>query len=211
MTTDLAVSPEILSAPPRRTALFIREFLRDPLITASLVPSSRTLARAMVPAGQPLGVVVELGPGTGAFTVALQERMPTRHVGIELNTLLAERLAADFPTVEVETAAVDRLERILRGKDLAGRVDHVVSGLPWQAFAGPVGAELVPAIARVLKPGGTFNQFTYSWTRWAAPGRRQHRALRANFGAVEVSRPIWRNLPPATVYTCRRPQQMELR
>jgi len=193
------------SAPPRRTALFIREFLRDPLTTASLVPSSRALSAAMIPADRAPGVVVELGPGTGAFTGALQERAPIRHLGIELNALLAQRLAADFPTVEVETAGVDRLERILRSRDLAGRVDTVVSGLPWQAFAGPVGAELIPSIARILKPEGTFTQFTYSWTRWAPPGRHQHRTLRSNFAAVDVSRPVWRNFPPATVYTCRGP------
>ena len=108
----------------------------------------------MVPADRALGAVVELGPGTGAFTVALQERTPARHLGIELNTLLANRLAADFPMVEVETAPAERLERILDSKDLVGRVDQVVSGLPWQAFAGPVGGELIPAIARVLRPGG---------------------------------------------------------
>jgi phosphatidylethanolamine/phosphatidyl-N-methylethanolamine N-methyltransferase len=203
MTT---ASLDLPVAPPRRTALFIREFLRDPLTTASLVPSSRALAAAMV-ADRALGVVVELGPGTGAFTVALQERTPARHIGIELNTLLAKRLAADFPMVEVETAPVERLERILDSKDLVGRVDQVVSGLPWQAFSGPVGGELIPAITRVLRPGGTFTQFTYSWTRWAVPGRRQHEALRSNFAEVHVSRPIWRNFPPATVYTCRRPLQ----
>ena len=199
----LAVSPA--TAPPRRTVLFVREFLRDPLTTASLVPSSRALSEAMVPIGRPIGVVVELGPGSGAFTALLQERIPTRHLGIELNAVLAQQLAGDFPMVEVETAAADSLERILHSKDLHGRVDRVISGLPWQAFAGPSGAELIPAIARVLAPGGIFTQFTYSWTRWARPGRRQHDALRSNFAAVEVSRPIWRNLPPATIYTCRRP------
>ena len=201
---SLAASPAL--TPPRRTALFLREFVRDPLATASLIPSSRALGAAMVPTDRLLGVVVELGPGTGALTTALQERTPARHLGIELNALLAQRLAADFPMVEVETAAADKLERILERNNLVGKVDHVLSGLPWQAFAGPAGAKLIPAIAQVLRPTGTFTQFTYSWTRWAPPARRQHEALRSNFATVDVSRPIWRNLPPATVYTCRRPQ-----
>ena len=51
-------------------ALFVREFVRSPLRTASIVPSSSRLAEQMVAAlpaeGDP--VVVELGPGTGAFT-----------------------------------------------------------------------------------------------------------------------------------------------
>src|SRR5688572_24736096 len=48
---------------------FIREYLRHPLRTAAILPSSSSVAREMaaVPAhGDP--VVVELGPGTGAFT-----------------------------------------------------------------------------------------------------------------------------------------------
>lgn len=205
MMTAASLAPSPARTPPRRTVLFLREFLKDPLTTASLIPSSRALAAAMVPTDRLLGVVVELGPGTGALTTALQERTPARHLGIELNASLARRLAADFPMVEVETAAANRLEGILDRNNLVGRVDHVLSGLPWQAFAGRTGAELIPAIARILKPTGTFTQFTYSWTRWAAPARRQHEALRSNFAAVHVSRPIWRNLPPATVYTCRRP------
>ena len=54
--------------------VFFREFVRAPLRTASVVPSSRALAVAMVPpfpraAGEGCcPVVVELGPGTGAFT-----------------------------------------------------------------------------------------------------------------------------------------------
>jgi len=110
---NLAVSPAPVAAapaPPRRTALFVREFLRDPLTTASLVPSSRALAEAMMPTGGPLGVVVELGPGSGAFTMLLQERTPIRHLGIELNAVLARQLAGDFPMMEVETAAADGLE-----------------------------------------------------------------------------------------------------
>lgn len=52
-----------------------------------------------------------------------------------------------------------------------------MSGLPWQAFAGTAGTDLVAAIAANLAPSGAYTQFTYSWTRWAPPGRRQHRDL----------------------------------
>jgi phospholipid N-methyltransferase len=49
---------------------FFRRFLRNPRGVASLVPSSRFLTAAMF-AGLPLSdgdVIVEFGPGTGAFT-----------------------------------------------------------------------------------------------------------------------------------------------
>ncbi|MBM9467616.1 class I SAM-dependent methyltransferase [Nakamurella leprariae] len=204
------------SGGPRRTALFVREFARHPLTTASLLPSSGALARAMVPgpaagapdpgAGRP--VVVELGPGTGAFTAALQHPAgirPDRHLALELNPVLGRSLAGDHPDVEVVVGAAADLLDVLADRNLLGRVDLVVSGLPWQAFAGPVGARLVPDIARALRPTGAYTQFTYSWTRWAPPGRRQLATMRAAFGSVTLTGPVWRNLPPATVYTCRRP------
>jgi hypothetical protein len=52
----------------------------------------------------------------------------------------------------------------------------MLSGLPWQAFAGTAGTDLVGAIAASLGPWGAYTQLAYSWTRWAPPGRRQRRA-----------------------------------
>lgn len=192
--------------------LFLREFVRSPLRTASVVPSSRALAEQMI---QPLHgrdwstrppVVLELGPGTGAFTRLIQQTAPpgTRHLGIELNPVMAQHLAAAFPAVEVVVGAAADLPRILLGQGIDG-VDLIISGLPWQSFAGPNGLRLVGIIAGCLRPGGTYTQFTYSWTRWASPAKRQHRSLNDTFDDVQISRTIWRNLPPAFVYTSTRP------
>jgi phosphatidylethanolamine/phosphatidyl-N-methylethanolamine N-methyltransferase len=192
--------------------LFLREFVRAPLRTASVVPSSRSLAEQMV---RPLldrdwshrsPVVLELGPGTGAFTRVIQETAPkgTRHLGIELSPVMARHLSSSFPQVEVVIGAAADLPQILDRCDVDG-VDLIISGLPWQSFAGPAGPRLIDTIAGCLAPGGTYNQFTYSWTRWAPPAKKQHRALRDSFDDVQVSRTIWRNFPPAFVYTSTRP------
>ena len=192
--------------------LFLREFVRAPLRTASVIPSSRSLAEQMI---RPLlgrdwsrrpPVVLELGPGTGAFTRVIQEVAPagTRHLGIELNPAMAQHLSTAFPAVEVVVGAAADLPRLLSRRDVDG-VDLIISGLPWQSFAGPGGHRLVSTIAGCLAPGGTYTQFTYSWTRWAPPARRQHRSLSEKFDEVQVSRTIWRNLPPAFVYTSTRP------
>ena len=55
-------------------ARFLREFVRDPVHMTAIAPSSRGLAEAMVAAVLGVGhpTVVELGPGTGAITAALQ-------------------------------------------------------------------------------------------------------------------------------------------
>jgi phospholipid N-methyltransferase len=151
-------------------------------------------------------VVLELGPGTGAFTRVIQEIAPagTRHLGIELNPAMGRHLASAFPGVEVVIGAAADLPHLLHRQGVDG-VDLIISGLPWQSFAGPAGPRLVDTIAGCLAPGGTYTQFTYSWTRWAPPAKRQHRTLHESFDEVQVSRTIWRNLPPAFVYTSSRP------
>ena len=209
MTTS---NPTAAPAPRSDVRVFAREFLRAPLRTASVVPSSPALAARMV---QPLlgaarrtaqpPVVVELGPGTGAFTAALRAAAPDmRYLGIELNPTMADHLSARFPGIDLVRGPASHLSPALAERGL-GAADLVVSGLPWQAFAGTAGTRLVAAIAASLSPTGAYTQFTYSWTRWAPPGRRQHRELQRFFGHVELSPTVWANLPPAVVYTATDP------
>lgn len=191
------------------TALFLREFVRDPLHTASIAPSSPALAAAMTVSlpvtGEP--VVVELGPGTGAFTSAIQERISGRgrHIAIELHEEWAGLLAGRYPNVDVVRADVATLPAVLAERGVTS-VDAVVSGLPWVAYApGPDGRGLHTLITDALAPTGVFTQFAYSWTRWAPPARRQLDDLRHHFAEVVTSRTVWRNLPPAVVHQARQP------
>lgn len=191
------------------TGRFLREFVRDPLHTAAIAPSSPALAAAMTRhlpgTGEP--VVVELGPGTGAFTCAIQERIGGRgrHVAIELNEQWVRLLAHRYPNVDVVRADVTTLPAVLADRGISS-VDAVVSGLPWVAYApGPDGRGLHELITDALAPSGVFTQFAYSWTRWAPPARRQLADLREHFGEVVTSRTVWRNLPPAVVHQARQP------
>src|SRR5262245_3960025 len=108
---------------PTDRRLFLREFLRDPLRTASVTPSGVALARQMVlPVplrGQP--VVVELGPGTGPMTHAIRQRLAGRgrHLAVELNPRMARLLAGRCPDVEVVEGDACELPGILA--DRAGR------------------------------------------------------------------------------------------
>lgn len=190
--------------PEFERALFLREFLRSPLRTASAVPSSPSLAEQMIAAlpddGDP--VVVELGPGTGSFTSAIQRRLVGRgrHIAIELNPTLAAHVSRRCPEVEVVTGSAADLPGILADRGILG-ADHVVSGLGWSAFTG----SLIDTISASLAPDGVYTQFTYTWTLWAPPARRQIAQLRQAFGEVVITRTVWRNLPPAVVYISRRP------
>lgn len=170
------------------------------------MPSSPGLAEQMITAvpddGDP--VVVELGPGTGTFTEAIQRRLAGRgrHVAIELNPAMAVHVSRRCPGVEVVIGSAADLAGILIARGIP-RPDAVVSGLPWSAFHD----RLICAIGESLAPAGVYTQFTYAWSRWAPPARRQLAELREMFSEVVITRTVWRNLPPAFVYVSRRPRQ----
>lgn len=195
------------------TAGFLREFLKSPATTAAIRPSSRYLAAEMVAPipGRGDPVVVELGPGTGAFTGVIQDRLAGRgrHLALELNPRWAEALAERYPAVDTVCVDARELPRVLADRGV--RADVIVSGLPWAAHAVRDGRPLTEVLADSLTAGGVFTQFAYTWTRWAPPARRQLRDLRASFEETVISRTVWRNLPPAVVYFARRPRSVGAR
>ncbi|GAA4575573.1 class I SAM-dependent methyltransferase [Planotetraspora kaengkrachanensis] len=187
---------------------FFAEFVRAPMTVGAVAPSGPALAMAataVVPrTGSP--VVVELGPGTGAFTGAIQRRLAGRgrHIAVEINPRFAWRLAELHPAVDVVTADAAGLATVLTQRGL-NEADVVVSGLPWAAFSEKRQRDVLSSVSAALPPHGVFTTFAYVHARWAPPARVLLRSLRSRFDEVVVSRTVWANLPPALVYYCRRP------
>ena len=187
---------------------FLVEFMRNPMTVGAVQASGSALAEvatATVPAtGSP--VVLELGPGTGAFTAPVQRRLAGsgRHIAIELNPRFADRLATRYPGVDVVTGNAAALREVLaqRGVD---HVDVVISGLPWAAFDQKLQHDVLSEVVAVMHPAGVFTTFAYVHARWSPPAQRLLRSLQSRFEEVVVSRTVWGNLPPALVYFCRRP------
>lgn len=187
---------------------FLLEFVRDPLTVGAVAASGPALARAATAAVPRTGspVVVELGPGTGAFTRAIQRRLTGRgwHIAVEVNPRFARRLAALHPAVDVVNADATDLAAVLAQRGL-NQADAVVSGLPWAAFTEHQQRDLLSTVVAALPPHGVFTTFAYVHARWFPPARRLLRSLRSRFDEVVISRTEWVNLPPALVYYCRRP------
>ena len=91
--------------PPSAMLTFITEFLKHPSSVGAVAPSSRYLTRTILAAadGKNCHVIVEFGPGTGAFTKYLcqQLRPNQRYIGIELNTTFARLLRAKIPDLNL--------------------------------------------------------------------------------------------------------------
>jgi phosphatidylethanolamine/phosphatidyl-N-methylethanolamine N-methyltransferase len=182
------------------TVLFLRSALRDPSRVGAVVPSGRALANLittdLTSFSEP---VIELGPGTGAFTQALIARgVPEDRLAlIEADPAFAHTLRARFPRARVLAMDATDLERLA---DLFHEpAGAVVSGLPLLSM--PIGkvASILRGAFRHLRTGGTLYQFTYV-PRCPVPWQvRQDLELEATrVGAA------WANLPPAFVYRLRR-------
>jgi phosphatidylethanolamine/phosphatidyl-N-methylethanolamine N-methyltransferase len=186
---------------------FLGGFLRGPTSVGALGPSSAALAEAMIQ-DFPLAssdTVVELGPGTGAFTRRILERIGRRttFIALELDPIFVSRLRRRFPTLSVYNDSAEQMPSYLarHGKK---KVDYIISGLPWASLPLKVQDNVLKAVLDVLAPGGVFTTFGYLHARWMPNAQRFRGRLRRHFSAVETSAIVWKNFPPAFVYRCKR-------
>lgn len=188
-------------------AKFFRVFLRAPALTSAIVPSSPWLAERMVEQARldQAKVIVELGPGTGAFTRAIQQGISpsTFFMAMEIDPQFASHLKRKFPRVQIVNDSAERLDQHLQSFGHAA-ADCVLSGLPWAGFSGEDQRKLLGAVYQALKPGGLMATYAYNHTAWLPGGQRFRKLLRSTFREVTTSRTEWRNLPPAFVYRCRK-------
>jgi phosphatidylethanolamine/phosphatidyl-N-methylethanolamine N-methyltransferase len=180
-------------------ALF-RQWLRDPLRTASVMPSSRELAAAML-AELPRNTrrVIELGGGTGALTRALLAHgiRGDALLVLELNEELHAHLHARFPQVRVLLGDAQQLPVMAaeNGFLAAGAADAIVSGLGLLSMPRETQAAILAAAFSCLRPDGHFVQFTYGPQPPVADEVARNLGLQVRRGNF-----VLRNMPPATVY-----------
>ena len=188
-------------------AKFFRVFLRAPALTSAIMPSSPWLAERMVAdiGLQQAKVVVELGPGTGAFTRAIQKEISASafYLAVEIDPQFATHLKRQFPRVHIVNDSAERLDEHLQ-KAGHGSADCVVSGLPWAGFKGEEQQRVLGAVVRTLRPGGLMTTYAFNHVAWLPGGRRFRKLLESNFSEVTTTATEWRNLPPAFVYRCRK-------
>jgi phosphatidylethanolamine/phosphatidyl-N-methylethanolamine N-methyltransferase len=150
-------------------------------------------------------VVVELGPGTGSVTAAVQNRLGGRgrHLAVELDPVLADYVGRENPGVEVVVGDAAALRKILAERDIPA-VDAVVSGLPWSLFPPDAQRAILEVVTQVLRSGAAFTTFAYVHALPMGGARRFRALLDDLFDEVLMTRTVWQNIPPAITYVCRR-------
>lgn len=185
--------------------IFFGRWLRDPLRMGTFLPSGANLARAVAAAATAGrdGVIVELGGGTGAVTKALLAAgvAPENLIVIERDPNLYAVLAERFPRIKAVHGDALEVKALAAG---AGPVAAVVSGIPLLNMPPSFQKKLLTACFEILGEDGVFVQFTYGPAS-PVPERR----LKSLGLVPKLAGRVWRNVPPATVWSFRRRKTAE--
>lgn len=177
----------------QETSTFIMEWLKAPLVTASVIPSSKRLASKMVQDVLPDSeCVIELGPGTGVFTRQLLQAGVREEalVLVELNNKFAANLRKKYPKATVINGAAEALARFQ-----VKQADIVISGLPLLSIRDRHVDDILKGVFAVMKPDSVLVQFTYGYK---SPVKK-HLLEKHHLQAKRVNYVI-NNFPPASVY-----------
>lgn len=203
--------------------LFFSQFTENFTTTGAIVPSSPLLGRAIT---HPLSrrssrpvQVLEVGPGTGAFTRQIMKHLRSgdRLEIYELNPRFCEHLRQNLPWEHLQSKKIHcRLHNAdVRhiGRDL--QYDYIVCGLPFNNFEPELVSEILAVLIDRLATNGVFSYFEYNLSHEFKSkflkSKDRQRMLRV--GKIVRSfikqhqfayRQVWLNLPPARARYCQK-------
>ncbi len=191
---------------------FAAEALADYKTTGAVAPSSRYLARAMLRplTFRPGCVVVELGPGTGVMTRALLDALPPDGTlfAFEISSRFHAFLKKKFPDkrlVLLQTGA-EHLSKELHQRGCK-HVDAVVSSLALGFFSDAERHALLESLVRVMDEHSVYTQYQYIQGLELKEGKFRRfsiRPLLSQYFDSVTCKTVWRNIPPAFVFACRK-------
>jgi len=187
---------------------FIMRFASAPTSVGAVFPSSRDLAKAMLH-GIELeygDVVVEYGPGTGAFTALLLERLPegAEYIGIERDPHFHGHLQRRFPEKHFHLGSAEEIQELLERRGLK-KPRLIISGLPFASMPRSVQEMILTATREALHDDGVFRTFTYPICWYMTGSQRFRKVALDHFDDHHKSRTVHRNIPPAKVLSYSKP------
>jgi phosphatidylethanolamine/phosphatidyl-N-methylethanolamine N-methyltransferase len=190
--------------------VFASEALANFYTVAAVAPSSPHLAAAMV---EPLPlsqtqVAVELGAGTGTMTRALLDELPrdATLIVFEINPRFFHYLRENFrdPRLVLINENVEKIETELRTRGY-DHVDVVVSSLGLGFMSEEQRRNIFDGLMPFVRPHTVLTQYQYIHSMQFANGRLRRLSLRpllSRYFSSVKSKIVWRNVPPAYVFTC---------
>lgn len=179
--------------------IFISQYLKNPKTVGSVSPSSEKLAKGMLEGIDFLSAkcIVEYGPGTGVFTERIlnQKNDSTVLMTIECNKtffdMLNEKYANKKNFIMINGSAENITEYL--DKYNIGKVDYVVSSLPFSSLPSEISHNVLVKTKKVLGDKGRFITFQYTLLKY--------KLFKSYFNHIKI-RAVFFNLPPAYVLKC---------
>ena len=182
-------------------------FLKNPRQVGACCPSSAALCNEITSFIdiEKASMVVELGPGTGVITETICQKIkPGAHLAaVELDSHMADNIEQRFSNITVFRGCASELDNMLNSRKFQ-QPEIVISGLPFAIFPDELQDKILNGVVRSLAPGGTFATFAYLQGVILPAGLRFRRKLASLFPQVATSQIVWKNMPPAFVYRCRK-------
>lgn len=176
--------------------MFLRGFLRHPVMVGSVIPSSKILIDKML---APVDwantkLFVEYGPGVGTFTQHILDRLApdTTLLTIDTNADFTDYLNMKITDgrLEAVTGSAADVRRIMTDRGFE-QADFILSGLPFSTLPHGIGPRIAAETAAALRPGGAFLVYQFS------PKVRDY--IAPHFERIDKGFE-WRNVPPATLF-----------
>jgi phospholipid N-methyltransferase len=176
--------------------MFIKGFVKHPVMVGSIIPSSPTLIDHMLSRVDWANVTlfVEYGPGVGTFCRPILERMrgDATLIAIDTNPDFIDYLSRDIADSRFKPvlgSAAD-VESIIADHGFEG-ADYILSGLPFSTLPEGVGPAIASATHRALNPGGQFLVYQFR--------KRARDFLVPHFSQIEDGFE-WVNVPPCHLF-----------
>jgi phospholipid N-methyltransferase len=148
---------------------------------------------------QQANLIVEYGPGIGSFTKEILRRMKpgATLVAVEMNEELFRFLRATLkdPRLRLIHSSATEIHRLLKQLG-CGKVDYVITGIPFKTIREEVRQDIMRATAAVLHPQGACLVYGFS--------SRVQPYLERTFGRVQRNFEIL-NFLPAKLWHCTQP------
>jgi len=186
---------------------FFKQLLINPIETGAIAPSSRELSQLITYTAHlsKKKCVVELGSGTGVFTKEIITKISSECIFfcLEINQQFVKETKKNCPSAIVYHASAKDIKKYLL-KHKQNTCDCIISSLPWANFDQKMQEELLNAAYDSLEEGGEFLTFANIHGLFLPTGIRIRKSLEKKFTHVEKTKMIWKNLPPACVFRCRK-------
>jgi phospholipid N-methyltransferase len=176
--------------------MFLRGFIKHPVMVGSVIPSSKALIDRML---EPVDwancrLFVEYGPGVGTFTEHILQRMSpdATLIAIDTNADFTEYLNRKFRDSRLiaVTGSAAETRKIMAEAGFA-EADYILSGLPFSTLPPGIGPKIAAETHAALRKDGGFLVYQFS------PKVRDF--IAPHFDRIDKGME-WKNIPPAQLF-----------